>query len=339
MDNIKKYFAFISYKREDEKWAKWLQHELEHYRLPVNVRKENPALPQNIRPVFKDTSELAAGVLAEEIREALDCSKFLIVICSPRAAQSKWVGKEVQTFIDMGRSDKIIPFIIGGSPFSDNPEEECFPSALLKLPKEQELLGVNINEMGRDAAVVKVVARMFGLKFDNLWQRYEREQKRKRWLWLGCSVLLALIGLSIGAYFVRQNGIIERQNSELENATCRLRDAAHRLREDSITLANHIIKIQRDSILLSIQKDSIQKTNKLLEVTNTDLALANTNLNERNYELKEERNRVVEANIALTRSKTRAIANEANRLVDEGNIDLAIRVLLNVVPDASSGYE
>ena len=157
MSTTKDYFAFIGYKREDEKWAEWLQHKLEHYRLPVNVRKENAALPQTIRPIFKDTSELAAGVLAEEIRNALENSKFLIVICSPRAAQSEWVGKEVQTFIDMGRSDKIIPFIIGGTPFSKDSEEECFPSALLKLPKEQELLGVNINEMGRDAAVVKVV--------------------------------------------------------------------------------------------------------------------------------------------------------------------------------------
>ena len=112
MKQGKDYFAFISYKREDEKWAIWLQHKLEHYHLPTSVRKENPSLPQSIRPVFKDTSELAAGVLADEIYEALDNSKYLIVICSPRAAQSKWVGKEVQTFIDMGRSDKIIPFIM-----------------------------------------------------------------------------------------------------------------------------------------------------------------------------------------------------------------------------------
>ena len=85
MGRVKEYFAFISYKREDEKWAKWLQHKLEHYKLPINVRKENPSLPQNIRPVFKDTSELASGVLADEIHDALEKSKFLIVICSPKA--------------------------------------------------------------------------------------------------------------------------------------------------------------------------------------------------------------------------------------------------------------
>ena len=41
-----KYLAFISYKREDEKWAKWLQHKLEHYKLPTSIRKADPSLPE-----------------------------------------------------------------------------------------------------------------------------------------------------------------------------------------------------------------------------------------------------------------------------------------------------
>lgn len=225
MSTDKEYFAFISYKREDEKWAEWLQHKLEHYRLPVNVRKENAALPQTIRPIFKDTSELAAGVLAEEIRNALENSKFLIVVCSPRAAQSEWVGKEVQTFIDMGRSDKIIPFIIGGTPFSQDPKEECFPSALLNLPKEQELLGVNINEMGRDAAVVKVVARMFDLKFDTLWQRYEREQKRRRMGIIGGISALAILAFVIAGIFISLNKQLQITIQQLAEERDNLKDA------------------------------------------------------------------------------------------------------------------
>ena len=37
MEQGKEYYAFISYKREDEKWAKWLQDKLEHYKFPENV--------------------------------------------------------------------------------------------------------------------------------------------------------------------------------------------------------------------------------------------------------------------------------------------------------------
>lgn len=204
MNTDKRYYAFISYKREDEKWAKWLHHKLEHYKLPSNLNGRTD-LPKEIRPIFRDQSELAGGVLADEIQKALEASKYLIVICSPRAAQSQWVGKEVQLFIDMGRTDKIIPFIIGGTAHAQNPEDECFPSALLSLPPNQELLGINIDEMGRDAAAVKVVARMFGLKFDALWQRYEREQKRKKRFAIFGIVTFAIIALCIAGWIWHQN--------------------------------------------------------------------------------------------------------------------------------------
>ena len=40
--------AFISYKREDEEWAKWLQKKLEHDKLPTEIRKQNPDLELKI---------------------------------------------------------------------------------------------------------------------------------------------------------------------------------------------------------------------------------------------------------------------------------------------------
>ena len=230
MGNDRKYYAFISYKREDEKWAKWLQNKLEHYKLPSNLNGRTD-LPKEIRPIFRDQSELAGGVLADEIQKALEASKYLIVICSPRAAQSQWVGKEVQSFIDMGRTDKIIPFIIGGTAHAQNPEDECFPSALLNLPPERELLGINIDEMGRDAAAVKVVAQMFGLKFDTLWQRYERERRRMRnWMIIGSVIAFFLMaGIALWMYWQKQqvvkaNWETMRNNavviSELANRKC-----------------------------------------------------------------------------------------------------------------------
>lgn len=202
----KKYFAFISYKREDEEWAKWLQHKLEHYKLPSNLNGRTD-LPKEIRPIFRDQSDLAGGVLADEINKALESSKYLIVICSPRAAQSEWVGKEVQTFLDLGRVDKIIPFIIGGTAYAQESKDECFPLALRELPSHQELLGVNINEMGRDAAAVKVVAQMFGLKFDELWQRHEREQrKRRNWIIAASTFgFIIMAGVAFWMYVQRQD--------------------------------------------------------------------------------------------------------------------------------------
>lgn len=85
----------------------------------------------------------------------------MIVVCSPRSAKSSRVCKEAQTFIDFGRADRIIPFVIEGNPFSKDTAAECYPEALLNLTGSKEILAANINEMGRDAAAIKVVTRMF----------------------------------------------------------------------------------------------------------------------------------------------------------------------------------
>ena len=86
-------FHFISYNREDEKWAKWLQRKLESYKLPAIIRKENPNLPQRIYPVFRDKTDMEAGLITDNLRNEPETSKYLIVICSPKAAKSDWVGQ------------------------------------------------------------------------------------------------------------------------------------------------------------------------------------------------------------------------------------------------------
>ena len=214
MEQSKEYYAFISYKREDEKWAKWLQDKLEHYRFPTNLNGRTD-LPKNIRPTFRDVTDLNPGLLAEEINNALHNSEWLIVVCSPRAAKSRWVCKEAQTFIDMGRADHIIPFVIEGIPFSNDTATECYPEALLNLTGSQELLATNINEMGRDAAAIKVVARMFNLRFDTLWQRFEREKKKKRWFFIVSVIILALLSIGIAVWMSWMNNRLETQNKQL----------------------------------------------------------------------------------------------------------------------------
>lgn len=177
-----KYFAFISYKREDEEWATWLHHELENYHLPVSLNGRSD-LPSEFRPIFRDIDELKAGNLPEQIYSALASSTFLIVVCSPNAAKSEWVNKEILDFINIGKLkgidniQNIFPFIVDGRPHSINPSEECFPDALLNLSDDQERIGGNVNENGRDMAFVKVLAGMLpNVDFAQLWNRYERDK-------------------------------------------------------------------------------------------------------------------------------------------------------------------
>ena len=189
--NKNKYFAFISYKREDEEWAIWIQHELENYHLPVALNGRED-LPSKFRPVFRDVDELKAGNLPEQIYDALSDSTYLIVVCSPSAAKSEWVNKEITEFIEIGKAKgvdnvrNIFPFIVAGYPHAKNKEEECFPKVLLDLPDSKEIVGGNINEggnveeNGRDKAFVKVMAGMLpNVAFDELWNRYEHDKAEK----------------------------------------------------------------------------------------------------------------------------------------------------------------
>ena len=124
-------------------------------------------------------------------------SRFLIVLCSPAAAKSEWVNREVQHFIDMGRADRIIPFVVAGAPNASNPDEECFPAILRGA--ERAMLGVSVPELGKEKAFVKVVAKLLGLKFDQLWDRHRRRQRRQR-LFRGLMAVAVLVAAAIGGF-------------------------------------------------------------------------------------------------------------------------------------------
>ena len=127
----KKYTAFISYNSKDNRIAKWLQKKLESYSLPSVIANEKGETIRSYDKktrkfkIFRYVTDLVAQNLDDGLRRELDQSKFLIVICSPRSARAPWVKKEVQHFIESGKSKQIIPFIIEGTPYS-NDENECF---------------------------------------------------------------------------------------------------------------------------------------------------------------------------------------------------------------------
>lgn len=220
IDKLTEGNVFISYAHGDEKWAKWLQKKLEHYILPSFLQKENPELPRTIR-VLNYSSDITVNLLSEQISETIKRSKYLIVLCSPHSAQSVWVNKEIEFFISMGRTEQILPFIIEGKPYAKEPNNECFPPALYQLPEGKEILGTNVNEIGQDAAVVKLIARMLNLEFDALWQRCERQRKRKILVRTIFVVALFLFVSSLGMWIINQpfNIEVRLEDTSIRNET------------------------------------------------------------------------------------------------------------------------
>ena len=176
-----KRYAFISYSHKDVKEAKWLHKHLEYYKLPSDIFNEYDENNRYLRPVFRDKEDIGTGVLKSVLRKELEVSEYLIIICSPNSAQSTYVSQEAQVFIELGRINHIIPYIIDGVPKSGG-EKECFPESLInhvdQFP-DDELLGANINEVGRPKAFIRVVSSLLNVEFDTLWKRHKREQKKR----------------------------------------------------------------------------------------------------------------------------------------------------------------
>ena len=159
-----RYWAFLSYSHADEAAATKLHRALESYTLPASVRKAH-GLPRRLVPVFRDVEELeASSGLTGRLQGALDESRWLIVLCSLAAAQSKYVNVEIEYFIGKHGAGKILCVLLEGEP------AESFPPALLALPDEP--LAADLRP-GADPqlAVLKLIAAMATVGFTELRNR------------------------------------------------------------------------------------------------------------------------------------------------------------------------
>lgn len=209
-----KNFAFISYSHRDMAVAEWLQKKLERFKLPTEIYNEIDAQSRYLRPVFRDQSDLNSGILGDELQKNLEDSKYLILICSKNSAQSQWVSDEAKAFVEMGRLERIIPVII---PDDDKNEIDLFPVYLreyFSVHPEKELLGVNLGEVGKEKALVRVVSRMLSVSFDSLWKRHQR-QKRIRIFSFSATAAVALVATYIFAMPVTVHVLVEPQKSNL----------------------------------------------------------------------------------------------------------------------------
>ena len=234
----KHYRAFISYSHQDKVWGKRIHTWLETYRVPVGTMVD--FLPRRLGRFFRDDEEMAAAAdIAGIVSRAIDDADNLIVICSPRSAQSKWVNAEVQHFRRTGRSRKVFAVIVDGFPNSGHPETECFPPALRAagdpdhpdaLPIEP--LGLDVRQDGHEKACARLAAGLLGVDFDDLWQRDRRRAERRQHLIIaglaGVSLVFAALAATAGWFGVQaeRNAVQARQNAAAAQANARETEAA-----------------------------------------------------------------------------------------------------------------
>lgn len=217
-----KYFAFISYKREgtDEKVANWIHNKLEKYPYPKElVEKENaPDDADRIRKIFIDTKELPVTDkdFTYRINECIKNSRYLVVVCSAKSAQSQFVEREVEYFLSTHNNDtdKILPVFI------DSVDENHLPLAL----RNKDILNRNCpiykSALGERNEInlycfYHIVSFLLKVEFNKIYDRYllysQKKKKEQNILkWLFYSMFIAII-FFLGIWIYNQYRIVLKQ--------------------------------------------------------------------------------------------------------------------------------
>jgi tetratricopeptide (TPR) repeat protein len=228
-----RYYAFLSYSHRDKELADWLHRELERFRVPSSIAGKltaNGVVPRRLTPIFRDEQDLSAGGdLAEEIKAALAGSQFLVVLCSPTAAKSRWTNAEIESFKRTRPEGCVLAAVAAGEPFASDAgreEEECFPPALRfkydrrghQTTKRAEPLAADFRAggEGQRLAFLKLVAGMLGVGLDELVQRDQtRRHRRMAWLAAGSLAGMAVTStLAVTAFRARNEAREQRREAE-----------------------------------------------------------------------------------------------------------------------------
>lgn len=209
-----RYHAFISYSHRDAAFGRRLHRRLESYRLPRRLvgrpGRLGPA-PARLSPIFRDREELsAAGDLTAEVRAALAASATLVVVCSPSAAASPWVGREIETFRALHPDRPVLAAVVSGEP------ADCFPQALRIGGREP--LAADFRKLGDGPrlGLLKLAAGIAGVGLDELVQRDAQRQVASVTAITAGALVLTLVMAAMTAVALDARAEAERQRAEAE---------------------------------------------------------------------------------------------------------------------------
>ena len=209
-----RYSAFISYSHADAKAVRKLHRQLETYRLPVQLAGPKGHGARRLKPVFRDSDEMsAAHDLTEAIREALAQADYLIVICSPDAAKSQWVGREIEVFRALHGDRRILAALMSGDP------ETSFPPALRHGAHDSAIQPLAADfrpgASGGRMAMLRLVAPMAGVHLDDLVHRDAQRRMRRILVGAACAVaaITVVAAMALVTLNARSEATVQRSRA------------------------------------------------------------------------------------------------------------------------------
>lgn len=276
-----RYRAFISYSHKDARAARWLHRRLEGYRIPrrlVGRSGERGPVQSRLVPIFRDRDELpAAGNLSETVKAALAASETLIVLCSPAAAASPWVAREIGTFREIHPDRPVFAAILSGEP------PECFPAELRGSDTQFEPIAADLRRGGdgRRLGLLKLIAGIVGLGLDALVQR-DNQRKLRRVTAITAAALVGMVILALVTFSaITARAEAERQRAEAEGLVefmlTDLRDNLRKVgRLDAMAAVNaRALRYYGDqNDLAGLPDESVMRRARVLQAIGDDLLVA-----------------------------------------------------------------
>ena len=195
-------------------------------------------VPRRLTPIFRDKDELSASHdLGGELTAALRDSMFLLVICSPASARSKWVTEEILAFKRLYGESRVLALIVAGRPrASDRPgeeDQECFPRTLRHVVGHDGDLSAEIahpiaadireGQDSRQLAKMKLIAGLTGIRLDDVVQR-EAQRRMRRLAYITAASVTGMVvagGLALYANVQRTEAEHQRHVAEEETVAAR----------------------------------------------------------------------------------------------------------------------
>lgn len=205
-----RYYAFISHKSTDAKFALKLQKFIESYKLSDAICRMAGLRNRQLTPLCSYEVDFSSSPLMDEMRSKLTRSDYLILLCSEELLKSdpRYVNYEIRTFIECKKAEvidpltRIIPIIVTGEFGSE--EHECCPEALRELG-ENCPIALDRKKYKNDRELfLHIISSLLNIDYAVIENRDKKRQRKQKLIWGTVLSLLLATGILLGEYFIPQ---------------------------------------------------------------------------------------------------------------------------------------